>query len=410
MHAYLPRAAMRRSLRGTAAILLGLTATAQTTLATPLVQSVSGALTHGAAVTITGSGFGSKATAAPLVWDDATGSAVTNKWTGAWPDELPGYNLAYYAPMRGISLPHSHVTRYIAGAHAATTGADTGYNVLMWKNIALPPLPYYIYASWYQRVDDQWHFGGDNNFKTFDYSDGDEPYALNQSWYICYGPPHPDSTTDSGIQWTNETGTPLANPDKNGHNAWWGKAVNPMAAQWSKVEIAIRVSSQSDGYINIWENGQQVMNYAGITDNYGGTRRSIAVGGYARMQGYPTNWRYFDNVYVDTTLARVVLADKPVLSQATIVENQVPSAWSDGAITAQVNLGKFTQVDKTAYMFVWWMPAGNCQRNRSCSHRRRQCRDARPARAIQRPLSARVRARGPVVPRLPGAQAPCGSE
>ena len=345
------RSALRPRLLTTAAALLGTLVSMPPALATPLVQNVSGTLSHGGTVTITGAGFGSKSKAAPLVWDNASGNAINDKWTGGWPSQLPGYNLGYYAPMRGISLPHSHVTRYIAGAHAANTGANSGYAVMMYKSIALPALPYYIYASWYQRVDDQWHFGGDNNFKTFDYSLGDEPYAFNQSWYLCYGPPHPNSATDVGLQWANETSTPLSNPDRNGHNAWWGKAVNPMAGKWSKVEIAIKVSNQSDGYINLWENGHQVMNYAGITDNYGGTRRTISVGGYARMQGYTSNWRYFDDVYVDTTLSRVVLADKPVLSQATIVENQIPSAWSDSSITAQVNLGKFTQ-GQAAYLFV----------------------------------------------------------
>jgi len=345
------RSALRPRLLTTAAALLGTLVSTPPALATPLVQNVSGTLSHGGTVTITGAGFGSKSKAAPLVWDNASGNSINDKWTGGWPSQLPGYNLGYYAPMRGIGLPHSHVTRYIAGAHAAMTGANAGYDVLMFKSIALPALPYYIYASWYQRADDLWHFGGDNNFKTFDYSDGDEPYALNKSWYICYGPPHPDSNTDAGVQWTNQTSTPLSNPDRNGHNAWWGNAVNPMAGKWSKVEIAIKLSNQSDGYINIWENGHQVMNYAGITDNYGGTRRAIAVGGYARMQGYTNNWRYFDDVYVDTTLSRVVLADKPVLSQATIVENQIPSAWSDSSITAQVNLGKFTQ-GQAAYLFV----------------------------------------------------------
>jgi hypothetical protein len=345
------RSALRPRLLTTAAALLGTLVSTPPALATPLVQNVSGTLSHGGTVTITGAGFGSKSKAAPLVWDNASGNSINDKWTGGWPSQLPGYNLGYYAPMRGIGLPHSHVTRYIAGAHAAMTGANAGYDVMMFKSIALPALPYYIYASWYQRADDLWHFGGDNNFKTFDYSDGDEPYALNKSWYICYGPPHPDSNTDAGIQWTNQTSTPLSNPDRNGHNAWWGNAVNPTAGKWSKVEIAIKLSNQSDGYINIWENGHQVMNYAGITDNYGGTRRAIAVGGYARMQGYTNNWRYFDDVYVDTTLSRVVLADKPVLSQATIVENQIPSAWSDSSITAQVNLGKFTQ-GQAAYLFV----------------------------------------------------------
>ncbi len=320
-----------------------------TTMAVPAVQSVTGTLNHGASITISGSGFGTKPNAAPVLWDDATGTAITDKWSGAWPDKNPGYNTTYFAPMRGVPLPHSHVTRYIAGAHVGNN-ADTGTAVILYKNIPLPPLPYYVYVSWYQRMDPAWHFGGDNNTKTFDYSNGTGPYNNPSSWYICYGPPHPNAVTDTGAQWTNENGTPLENPDQNGHIAWWGTAVNPMA-NWSKVEMAIKLTDQHDGYINIWENGHQVMSYVGITDNYGGTLRSIGVGGYARMYGYTSNWRYFDDVYIDTTLSRVVLADNPVLSQATIVENQIPSAWSSGSITAKVNLGKFTQ-GQAAYVFV----------------------------------------------------------
>ena len=75
------------------------------------------------------------------------------------------------------------------------------------------------------------------------------------------------------------------------------------------------------------------------------------MGGYARMQGYTSNWRYFDDVYVDTSLSRIVLADKPVLSEATIIENQIPSAWSDNSITATANLGKFVQ-GQSVYLFV----------------------------------------------------------
>jgi hypothetical protein len=322
----------------------------QAALAAPSVQQVSGPLDHNATITISGSGFGAKANAAPLVWDNASGNALTDKWSGAWPSSLPGSNTAYYAPMRGVQPPHPRDTRYIAGAHASAGGPDGGYNVAVYKNFARPSGTYYIYASWYQRADDQWHFGGDNNFKTFDYSNGDDPYS-NQSWYTCYGPPHPSSATDNGAQWALEIGTPLVAPDNNGHSAWWDHAVNPMAGQWSKVEIAIKVSDLKDGYINVWENGRPVIKYAGVTDTYGGTRRTVAIGGYARMQGFSSNWRYYEDVYVDTTLARVVLADKPVLSQATIIENQIPGSWSDGSISAQVNLGKFTQ-GQAVYLFV----------------------------------------------------------
>jgi hypothetical protein len=69
------------------------------------------------------------------------------------------------------------------------------------------------------------------------------------------------------------------------------------------------------------------------------------------MVGHTSNWRYFDDAYLDTTLSRVVLADKSALSRATIIENQIPSSWNDGSITATVNLGKFAQ-GQAAYLFV----------------------------------------------------------
>ena len=315
--------------------------------AAPVVSNVSGVLDHKGSITITGSGFGAKSKAAPLVYDDASGSSILQLWDGAWPSTAGEYNTVYRAPIRNIGLPHSHDVRYIAGAHATNQTATSGYNVTVFKSLATKPA--YLYLSWYQRADDAWHFGGDNNFKTFDYSEGNNPYA-QQSWYTAYGPPHPDSATD-GAQWVVETDTGLTNPDRNGHNAWWGTGVNPMAGKWSKIEMAIKISSQSDGYLYVWENGKKVVNYAGTTDTFSGSARTIAIGGYARMQGYTSNWRYYDDIYVDTTLARVVLADKPTLSDASIVEVQIPSAWSDSSIAATVNLGKFTQ-GQTAYLFV----------------------------------------------------------
>jgi hypothetical protein len=116
------------------------------------------------------------------------------------------------------------------------------------------------------------------------------------------------------------------------------------------VEVAIKVTNQTNGYVRVWENGQQVLGYVGSTDKYAGDQRSIGIGGFARMQ-VPQNWRYFADPYMDTTLSRVVLADKPVLAQATIVENQIPTSWSDSSITATVNLGQFFQ-GNTAYLFV----------------------------------------------------------
>jgi hypothetical protein len=329
---------------------VGLFVAVRTALSAPVVQQVSGTFDHKGTITIRGTGFGSKPTAAPLVWDDATGNTILDKWDGAWPNLLPGYNTGYYNPMNGVSPPHSHDARYIAGAHAGSVGAYSGIDVVFFKNFPLQAFPFYVYASWYQRADSHWVFGGDNNYKTFAYSVCCSPYELPNDWFTAYGPPHPGSITDSA-QWTiGDNANSLQNPDANGNNAWWDSGVNPMAGEWAKVEIAVKVTSQTDGYVKVWENGRQVMNYAGSTDKYAGNRRTVGIGGFARNAGLQ-NWRYFADAYLDTTLTRVVLADKPVLAQATIIENQIPSAWTDSSITATVNLGRFAQ-GQSAYLFV----------------------------------------------------------
>ena len=87
-------------------------------IAAPVVQNVSGALDHKGSITITGSGFGAKSKAAPLVYDDASGSSILQLWDGAWPNTAGEYNTVYHTPIRNIGLPHSHDVRYIAGAHA----------------------------------------------------------------------------------------------------------------------------------------------------------------------------------------------------------------------------------------------------------------------------------------------------
>jgi hypothetical protein len=56
-------------------------------------------------------------------------------------------------------------------------------------------------------------------------------------------------------------------------------------------------------------------------------------------------------VYLDDTLARVVLANHADLSKATIIETQIPSNWSDASINVSVNAGKFAS-GQGAYLFV----------------------------------------------------------
>jgi hypothetical protein len=336
------RTAIMRAVRLTA---LGLATTATAAVAQPSVTAASGQWNHQARVTIQGSSFGSKSAAAPVVWDDASGTNISAKWSGGWPNRSSNstYNINYRTPIRGINPPHSRVGRYLAGAHAENGGYDAGYNVLIWKTRqnAVP----YTYMSWYQRADDAWTFAGDNNHKTWDVSASSDPYNLSANWYMEYNPT-PSSRT-SGCAWhINDNGSSLSNPSN-----WWGSAcTNPMSA-WSKAEILIKWSSGSDGFIRIFDNGRQVLNYSGPTDSMPGAVRTEAIGGYSRNSGYANNWRYFTDLYVDYTLSHVVLGNASTYSACTIREAQVPTAWSGSSITLNVNLGQFSS-GQTAYVYV----------------------------------------------------------
>lgn len=302
--------------------------------AQPAINGVSGSVAHGGTLTIQGSGFGTKTTAAPVVWDDASGTNVLDKWDGAWPtSQFPAYALTYRAPMRGVAPPHNRVGKYLAGAHGST-GATGGQNVMVWKNRTLST-PGYTYASWYQRSDPAWVFGDDNNFKLFDWSTGTEPYG-SQYCYIEHNP-----------RFTSLTSTGAWAGSCNG----WGQEATNLFNQWVKIEVEIKWTSQSDGYMKVWDNGRLVVDVKQATDSYSGTARNDAIGGFARMQNQPNNWRYFADLYLDHSRARVILGNASTLATSTRREVQIPSQWSNSSLAVTVNRGALTD-GQTAYLYV----------------------------------------------------------
>src|SRR6266571_1968758 len=102
----------------------------------PVVQQVTGSFAHKGAVTIAGTGFGAKAQVAPLVWDDASGANVLDKWSGFWPTAAPtpSSNMQYMTPIRGVNPPHNRVGKYLTGAHEGCSDANSGVNVAVWKD------------------------------------------------------------------------------------------------------------------------------------------------------------------------------------------------------------------------------------------------------------------------------------
>jgi len=323
----------------------------------PVIRSATGALSHQGAVTITGSGFGTKPQAAPLVWDDASGTNVLDKWSGYWPTAAPtpSSNMQYMTPIRGVNPPHNRVGRYLTGAHEGCANSTTGVNVAVWKDFNKVEGGY-LYLSYYSFVDTGWVFNvgaspADGNFKTFGYSVQGSIYELPNNWYETLW----DSLGRGLWSQTVTNFTSAINDDSSQLNGgvFWGHMINPIGGAWVKREILIKMSSTNNGAITIVENnGTPSVTYVGITDPYAGIARSAGPGGFVRACGSVNNRRYFADLYMDTTPQRVVLANNVVYAAATITELQVPTSWSDTSIGITMNLGAFS-TGQTAYLFVF---------------------------------------------------------
>lgn len=325
---------------------------AATAIAQPVIDEVRGVWEHEATVTVEGRGFGEKPRAEPLVWDDASGTQVQTLWDGAWPVDSTNrdFNLKYRDPIRGVKPPHGRIGRYLAGAHGESK-PRAGYNVMVWKAYAQTGT---TYASFWYQIDPAWTTGGDNNHKMGIHSTGEPPYVPPHFHIIYAGGKGPSSAT-AAVQWNIYSGREQflrENPRRNFARTWTGgrAGTNP-TGRWVKVEYVAKWSAGDDGFFRIYDDGALVLDYRGRTDAAPGTARAQAFGGFARPYGESTNWRYFTDLYFDTSHARVILGNRERLDDCTVREVQIPQVWSDGSVTIQANLGTFTAGD-TAYLFV----------------------------------------------------------
>ena len=101
-----------------------------TAFADPAISDFTGTLVHGGSINITGSNFGIKDPAPPLMWDDCEGkttdsdSAVrTSGWVDVWPilsgAAVESHRTRYRKSMdfRGVAAAHKLSSQYLAGGH-----------------------------------------------------------------------------------------------------------------------------------------------------------------------------------------------------------------------------------------------------------------------------------------------------
>jgi hypothetical protein len=348
-----------------------------------------GTWAHGNTVTLTGSGFGTRADNGGTtdylctLWDPCENTALPTLWDG---EILPydvgaDYQINYRTPaqvtaIKGSPAPataHARDTKYICGCHSAND-YDSGDNVMVGKQLPnYPGAAWHFYANWFTRVDPDWSaLVTEHNYKWFHIND--EADYLGPLIYLDTRLDSLTNATLSSAQGNRNTGNcagwlnnieGTVNPwsTSNGYIQKPNAMKNPVLG-WHKMEINFWMTPTYDtqfGYntprIVVTEDGVESMRFYGQTDwanlCSGITTRWAHIGGYSDAAPNTNNFRYFNDIYIDVTRARVVLTDNATYASSTKIAPQPPltaaagngNGWTASAIDVEVNLAEFTQSD-----------------------------------------------------------------
>lgn len=369
--------------------------------ADPAITSLSkSTVTHGDTLVIydSGSGFGSKSPAAPLLWDDCDGETVdtapdssANAYSQVgYSDYMPiavrngeavpeAWQMKYRGfpytptgesgPLSTITAPHSHSTQCLSGGHYYLVTMD-GLNPARDVGVTIPTasgignFSSHWYAHWYYRVNSDWpECGSSPNHKTTSVQSDIAMYGgatyENDFSYFNYG----NTTTpclDSEALRYRHSGDIGTCDDLNGDGTYntFGNAKNAWQ-RWEEIVINHATNGGRVAKVNNSTVWSCTSGGTWFTNTHGQGIGSFSIGGYFRLNVDPPvggeqssdAHRLYDDIYVDDTLSRVVLANNATYDSATIVEPQIPSAWATGEITVKVNQGVIP--DGTAYLFVF---------------------------------------------------------
>lgn len=295
--------------------------------AEPLISTLSGSISHGSTVTISGAGFGTKNPARPLVWADfEQGLAPGNmgrktSWDGKqnmeWSTECPADGVGTYC------------------AKASNGSGPWAFRV-DYQNWTNEGQKVYIYKV--QRKNFLITSGNSQNWKIW------------RMW--------PSSGTNYPNIYASSSHSRVFVEKIGQESGYWANS-RTGTTDWVTEELIFQASSApniKDGILEIRYDG--VRKASGTVLTRSSSRPAYMVQNYvvhgvkARFDDWNTNNRmWVDDVYVDTTWARVMIGNAPTYTNSTILAPQIPLVWSETSITMTLNLGRLAGLENL-YMYV----------------------------------------------------------
>ncbi|MBI5116962.1 hypothetical protein HZA56_10865 [Candidatus Poribacteria bacterium] len=318
----------------------------------PQISGVSGQFQEGGALTVSGTGFGTKSQPVPLLWkdfeDSQPGAAIVGD-RNTQQTENKGWTYAVgnitYAD--GNNLPGSLLcSRHdMSGCDTSARTAD-----LYWvtdANLKRVFVSFWAVFDW--GIQDPRH-----SMKLWRLSSSSDDYVILKDQHWSADPIDPKIVASHYYTLQVGDGYPLT-------DNYYGHIQSPPVKKWYRIEIQAEQSSTgvADGSISIWHGGLDtpmvnVLNLRNVITTHSYLWNTLEIGEYcANTPGCPTNCEavtYFDDVYLDNSWARVVIGNAATYEACTNLQTQVPSAWSNTSITVTGHTGFLPY--GTAYLYV----------------------------------------------------------
>ncbi len=308
------------------------------------ISGVSGTISQGNSVVVSGALFGTKASAAPIRWEDFEGhtpnAAVST--SDGW-DSVDGWsyitndhtNKPIYSSLATHAGQLGMMSRFIGGTGNSSVLKRGNYSTGFYLD------------TWYRYVPANPASRNNKIYMLYGSGASEMPQtALTGFCDLNAGMVTPTYASPTGVG--NDGGYPgLSQSDLVGsmkHLQVWVSPSNPEGAD--------------NGYVRIWVDGvaKEVNNLTTVMPGVGYWNQARigyyvahdAVDGCAAAGDAYTYW---DNIYIDNTQARVELGNAPTYSACTHREIQIPTSWSSSQVTVTMNQGTFNS-GENAYLYV----------------------------------------------------------
>ena len=312
----------------------------------PSISGVSGIVTNGQTVTVSGNSFGIKSNVAPYRWDNfeqGVDESLVTGWSGGTGDNIAKYSNDIQRGPNGHIITSKHEFRPSQqNISLCQNDYTNGYDVL------------YI-DYWYRLtpVDSSGISG--RNYKPWRVWTNDITMQFNPGTFPPVEPYGP-----AGIFSIYDNGSPSQLPEIsmwNGEDRDYGN--------WKHEQVAVRVSDPgvANGVLHRYVNSQPIGPFSDSlvfrTRNILPTE--IRIGHYWATDADPGDPEtlpantgadaYIDDLYIDRTWSRVEIGNASTYSACTHREIQIPSNWSTDSINFTINQGSFNN-GSGAYLYI----------------------------------------------------------